>query len=397
MLEKREMTNGTTSRKGLIVGIDASRNRSGGAVAHIKGILSGTDIQDHGIEKVYLWSHKNLLDQIPDYSWLEKVSTVQLDKSMIHQLWWQAVCLKNELSRFGCDILFTVGASTLCRFSPQVVLSQDMMSYEPGVMEYYGFGKTRLRLELILQLQNLAFRRAEGVIFLTKYAGTVIQGACGRLKNVEYIPHGISENFLLQQKEYLTSFSNESSISAVYVSQADLYKHQWEVVKAIAQLRKKGINISLMLIGGGSGKAKQLLDTQIKESDPECSFVRQVSFLPNDEIPERLVSSDIFIFASSCENMPITLLEGMAVGLPIACSSRGPMPEVLGDAGVYFDPVDSNSISSAIEQLVKNPVLMKNTAMKAKQVASEYTWAKCAERTWSFIVKTYSGCCDNKA
>ena len=50
-------------------------------------------------------------------------------------------------------------------------------------------------------------------------------------------------------------------------------------------------------------------------------------------MPEYLSKSNIFIFASSCENMPITLIEGMASGLPIACSDRGPMPEVLQDGG----------------------------------------------------------------
>ena len=68
-------------------------------------------------------------------------------------------------------------------------------------------------------------------------------------------------------------------------------------------------------------------------------------------MPEYLSKSNIFIFASSCENMPITLIEGMASGLPIACSDRGPMPEVLQDGGVYFNPEDCKSIVFAIEKL----------------------------------------------
>jgi len=42
------------------------------------------------------------------------------------------------------------------------------------------------------------------------------------------------------------------------------------------------------------------------------------------------------------------LVEAMASGLPIACSNRGPMPEVLGDAGVYFDPEDPHDIARAL-------------------------------------------------
>ena len=55
-------------------------------------------------------------------------------------------------------------------------------------------------------------------------------------------------------------------------------------------------------------------------------------------LPEHLREAELFVFASSCENLPNILIEGMAAGLPIACSRRPPMPEVLGDAGESFDP-----------------------------------------------------------
>jgi hypothetical protein len=46
-----------------------------------------------------------------------------------------------------------------------VVLSQDMLSYEPDLMRYFGYGFARLRLLLILVLRNFTFRRSAGVIF----------------------------------------------------------------------------------------------------------------------------------------------------------------------------------------------------------------------------------------
>ena len=45
-----------------------------------------------------------------------------------------------------------------------------------------------------------------------------------------------------------------------------------------------------------------------------------------------------------------TLIESTCVGLPIACSNRGPMPEVLEDGGVYFDPENTQSIKRSIEK-----------------------------------------------
>lgn len=58
----------------LSVAIDASRNRSGGAKAHLIGILNAIDPRDHNIAKVHVWSYDSLLEQLPDTPWLIKHS-----------------------------------------------------------------------------------------------------------------------------------------------------------------------------------------------------------------------------------------------------------------------------------------------------------------------------------
>ena len=55
--------------------------------------------------------------------------------------------------------------------------------------------------------------------------------------------------------------------------------------------------------------------------------------------------------------MPNILLEGMESGLPIACSNRNPMPEALGDAGVYFDPEIVDDIARALRELIDSHTL----------------------------------------
>ena len=61
---------------------------------------------------------------------------------------------------------------------------------------------------------------------------------------------------------------------------------------------------------------------------------------------------DIGVFASSCENLPITLLEMMGSGMQIACSNFSPMPEILGSEGIYFNPVKPASITEAMRKLI---------------------------------------------
>ena len=371
------------------VGIDASRNRSGGAKAHLIGVLSECNPTQYDLKEVHVWAFRSLLDQLPDYPWLIKHNPVALEQSLVKQLWWQATIFAGEVKSTGCDILFTTDASTLCHFKPMVILSQDMLSYEPGVMRYFGFGLARLRLLAILVLQNLAFKRAAGVIFLTRYAGKVIQHSCGLLPAVAYIPHGVDDVF--KQTQALRSWPTMGvrPIRCIYVSNAEMYKHQWVVVEAISLLRKRGYDLTLTLVGGGTGPAQRLLQRAIEDSDNYGKFVEQMAFLPHAHLPALLADADLFVFASSCENMPVTLVEAMAVGLPIACSNRGPMQEVLADGGLYFDPEDAGSIGAALEQIIQSPELRMAIAQKAKVLSQQYNWKRCADETFTFIADTY--------
>lgn len=373
----------------IVVGIDASRNRSGGAKAHLIGILSQGNPSLHGISEIHLWTYRSLLEAIPDQPWLIKHYTDALEGSLFGQMWWQATKLAKEAANAGCNILFTTDASTTCRFKPMVVVSQDMLSYEPKVMKSFGYTKDWLRLLAIFFLQNRAMRYASGVIFLTPYASRVIQNYCGRLSNITHIPHGVGEDFKKVRLTRPWPTSKERPISCLYVSPTWLFKHQWVVVRAVASLRKKGYKINLTLVGGGSGKAQKLLEKELAHSDPERSFVTQMDFVPQEKLPALLSQTDLFVFASSCENMPITLIEGMAAGLPIACSDRGPMPEVLENGGIFFDPEDSNSIASAMEKIINDPILRVDIMKRAKNLSEQYSWSRCADQTWEFISQTY--------
>jgi glycosyltransferase involved in cell wall biosynthesis len=143
-----------------------------------------------------------------------------------------------------------------------------------------------------------------------------------------------------------------------------------------------------LLAGGGSGRAQRLLDAELALTDPARRFVSTAGALRHDEIPPLLASADIFVFASSCENMPNALVEAMASGLPIACSSRGPMPEILRDAGVYFDPEDPATIAAAIEDIIRDRVLRMRIAHSAKGLSERYTWRRCARETLDFLRHT---------
>jgi len=244
----------------------------------------------------------------------------------------------------------------------------------------------RLRLIILKYIQNNTFKNSKGVIFLTKYASEKIQKSCGPLDHITIIPHGVDEIF--RTKTLAPDLDGAPQIRALYISNALPYKHHCEVIEAISELRKIGLDISIDLVGGGTGAAQFRLKNKINELDPKKAFIRQHPFVQKTKLPEFLSKSHLFVFASSCENMPNTLVEAMASGLPIACSSRGPMPEVLKDTGQYFNPEKSASIITAIKNILENPKKSRIQAKKAQKLASQYSWERCADETLNFLKMT---------
>ncbi len=371
---------------GIAVAIDASRNRSGGAKAHLLGILESVDVREHGIRIVHVWSYPSLLKKLPNVPWLIKHGPAELNGSLLSQIWWQYRQLPLEIKRAGCDILLSTDAGTVCHFEPDVVMSRDMLSFETNEMQRYPlFTFLRLRLWLLKWLQIRSLRRATGALFLTQYASDVIRKFSGSLREIRIIPHGIGENF--RRKIDSRDLCDEANrpIRCTYVSNADLYKHQWRVVEAIDNLRQAGFNVRLKLVGAGSGSAVEKVLESVKRVDPDGDFVEVLPTQSHEKIAQHLFETDIFIFASSCENMPNTLVEAMAAGLPIACSDRGPMPEVLQHGGIYFNPEDAHSISVAVREIIINRSLRIKISKVALERSRIFSWRRCAIETWKFL------------
>ena len=373
----------------MTIGIDASRNRSGGAKAHLIGIITEGNPLKYGIEKVHVWSYKSLLDALPDFPWLVKHNPAELELSLFRQVWWQYNALPKEATKYACDILLNTDAGAISTFAPSIVMSRDMLSYEDGEMRRYGFSFARIRLLLLKYIQANSMKRATGVIFLTNYAATVIQKFMGPVRQFAVIPHGVGQNFKQTAAARFSLNKANEEIKCIYISNTAMYKHQWHVVNAIGQLQKKGYKISLLLVGGGDGIAQEMLEREMTKTDPDKKFTTQLTYLAHDKIPALIAESDIFIFASSCENMPNTLVEGMAAGIPIACSNRGPMPEVLKDGGIYFDPENAASITEAVEKIILNEDLRLEISKRAKELSTHYSWQRCANETFEYLTQIY--------
>jgi glycosyltransferase involved in cell wall biosynthesis len=78
----------------------------------------------------------------------------------------------------------------------------------------------------------------------------------------------------------------------------------------------------------------------------------------------------------------------MASGLPIACSNMSAMPEILKDAGIYFDPLNSKDIYIKLESLILDHNSRNKFSNLAYEYSKKFSWEKSSNATFEFIAKS---------
>ena len=383
----------------MILGIDASNIRAGGGVTHLVELLRAVDPLAHGISQVIVWSGKPTLERIEDRPWLVKSHQPLLDKSLPLRIFWQRFRLSGLARATGCDLLFVPGGSYAGNFHPIVTMSQNLLPFEWHELCRFGWSWMTFKFLLLRLIQARTFRRADGLIFLTTYARDIVMGVIKTTVGKKtIIPHGIDSRFICPPQEQLsiTRYTFEHPFRILYVSVIDVYKHQWHVAESVAQLRKSGLPVALDLVGPAYPPALKRLKKLLSRIDSQGEFVQYLGALLYSELNARYAKANLCLFASSCENMPNILLEGMASGLPIACSNSGSMPEILGNAGVYFNPEDPQDIARALKELIYSPELRTDKARASFEGAQVYSWARCSRETFKFISDVF-GTKDRKA
>ncbi|PNK02973.1 hypothetical protein CEP10_06030 [Cylindrospermopsis raciborskii S07] len=320
------------SAPGLVIGIDATSLRRGGGVTHLIELLSAIEPIKHGISSVIVWGGSKTLASLSEKPWLKKINPPELNQGIFSRTLWQSLQLSKSARQLGCDLLFVPGGSYFGSFHPVVTMSRNLLPFDLREMERYGWSLTRLKILLLRQLQSQSFRNADGVIFLTKYAKERVTQTTGFLKGkTTIIPHGLNPRFRYSVKPQMPilEYNPENPYRILYVSIVNVYKHQWNVVEAVSRLRHSGLPLELDLVGPAYAPSLVQLRKTLDECDPRSDWCHYHGSIPYEDIHEFYNKADLGVFASSCENMPNILLEKMAAGLPIACSHRGPMPEVL--------------------------------------------------------------------
>jgi glycosyltransferase involved in cell wall biosynthesis len=384
-----------TPRAGALrVAIDASNLRSGGPITHLTELLEHARPASYGIERVTVWAGSVTLARLPARPWLERVAVPQLDRGLLWRLAWQRF-RRPALTRHY-HVLFAPGATPSRGFRPYVSMSQNMQPFDGRERARYPLSVASMRLWMLRYSQARAFRASTSVIFLTEFARDWIGHATGGdvYARSTVVPHGVANAFRQRPRPArpLASHSTTDPFRFVYVSDFYLYKHQWNVAEAVCQLREEGLPVTLDLIGAPvEPLALRKLAAILRRHAQASAAVRVSGIVPHAQLPRIYREAHAFVFASTCENLPLTLLEAMASGLPIASASERPMTDILGDRAIYFDPEDPASVADALRALATDHVLRERSATANYDAAAAYSWQRCADETFALIARAARG------
>ena len=187
---------------------------------------------------------------------------------------------------------------------------------------------------------------------------------------VKIIPLGVDSNRFCPNSD--REYSHKDHLFKVlFVGRVRYKKGIRHLTHACANLVEQGFPIQLDIIGDSLGSAAK-----------KHSFVRYTGPVTREDLPQYYREADVLVQPSIIhEGFGLTLLEGMASGIPVIATDMGAMPEVVGDCGIIVPARDSEALAKAIQRLILAPDLRRRLGQKGRERAERlFTWeSKAAE------------------
>lgn len=191
---------------------------------------------------------------------------------------------------------------------------------------------------------------------------------------MEFMPVPESESDRIREKYRLTKSY------LLYVGSLKSHKNIPRLIEAFAGLPSEARkDTDLIIAARVETRFNETLKLPVKLGIEES--VRFIGYVPTADLPGLYSGATASIIPSFTESFGLPIIEAMACGTPVLASKGGALPEVGGDAALYFDPYTTDGIKDAILSVLKDDALRKRLSAGGLIRSGEFSWETTARRT----------------
>lgn len=364
--------------------IDALSTSGGGAASHLQNLLANFHRQTF-FKKVVVYLPKKMIRLMPKNNNIDyKYIPFGLDYFLFFRLFYQIFVLNFIIfffNKFNC--IFVTGGSHIILNKNVVTISQNLLPFVDKEVKRYSKTFFYLKLKILKFTQTLAFKLSRGIIFLHKYSKKIILNQLREIRpETSIIPHGVKKRVKFKVNDY-------KKFRIIYVSNIDLYKNHDFVINSIDLfLDRHPIfqnRLTIEFYGSKFKPAYKIFQNYLNQSKYKKNYkyfgIKRHNFIYANKNKKNI----IFLFASSCENFSVSLIEGMSYGLPIICNNLQPMKSVLRNSALFFKYNNSESFIDKMFYLLSNFELRKKLSSKSYCNSKLYDHKTIALRTYKFL------------
>lgn len=298
--------------------------------------------------------------------------------NLLVRVWRQ---LDFDLVHFTCPLTLISGWNQHSLRVPYVATVFDLQALKPGVLK----GHSRLTLP-IYQYQTFRLRRATRLLSISHFTKGEVQKYLGRrCPPIAVTPLG-GDDYAAPRVPM--DLAQRWSISRPYLLSYPVWPSHKNVEALLTAMIQLGDRAPVLVLAGAAPEAYLQRLRQLAQSLP----VLVLGPVSENERRELLAQAHGFIFPSLMEGFGLPVLEALRAGLPVATSNAASLPEVGGDAAIYFDGRNQSEIAAAVLAIMESgEVREKRVALSLRQ-AARLTWAETARLTVEQYRQAISGC-----
>jgi glycosyltransferase involved in cell wall biosynthesis len=186
------------------------------------------------------------------------------------------------------------------------------------------------------------------------------------------------------EKKELKSYKHPFKKFILYVGQQSDYKNIRRLGDAHQQLLKNYPDLGLILVGR---KNASELNNEKYFKDQNYKNILFTDFIPDSQKDWLYTQASAYVFPSLMEGFGLPGLEAMGYGAPVVSSNATCLPEVYGDAALYFDPKSVDDMADKISQVLEDSKLRESLIQKGYEQLKKYSWKKMAQETHAIYEK----------